>query len=224
MKLSKLVYLCVKNAIYYDDSSFLFESFLEGKFNDSPDYATNINNVFTPLNEAIARLSDLERIPYRVEECNVKEKIIDLLSLTSKTNVKEVINVAEVTNNGSYQKLAHRPFGIGKVFVTDYFNSFNKIYIEYKEDIPSFDEYNLPRANAKGEIDYEGGLDLKDYGITDSMCNYIIEYVVGRLLEPISADLSNMHISRAESYFANIKPVSQAFPQQLVANLYRVGD
>jgi hypothetical protein len=96
------------------------------------------------------------------------------------------------------------------VLVADYFNSFNKIFIEYKEDIKSF-----------SELDDE---DLKEYGITDSMCNYIIEYVSGRLLEPISAELSNMHISRAESYFANIKPVEQAFPQKTVVRIFGVGE
>ena len=209
MNLSKLVYLCVKNAIYYDDTSFIYESFLEGLFNNSPDYATNINNVYTPLNEAIARLSDLERIPYQVEECTIDPSGIIHLNKCTKP-VKEVVNIAEVNQFGVYKKLAHRPFGLGKVLVADYFNSFNKIFIEYKEDIKSF-----------SELDDE---DLKEYGITDSMCNYIIEYVSGRLLEPISAELSNMHISRAESYFANIKPVEQAFPQKTVVRIFGVGE
>lgn len=215
MKLSELVYLCIKNAIYYDDFSFTREEFLNGSFANSPDYATNINNVFTPLNEAIARLSDLERIPYHVGECKVENGMVNLNTLNK--NVKEVINVAVSNGNGSYQKIAHRPFGLGKIFVTDYFNSLNKVYVEYKEDIPVFSFGNNFSPILE---DYE----LKEFGITDSMCNYIIEYVVGRLTEPISAELSNMHISRAESYFANIRPVTQAFAQQNVVNNFRVGD
>ena len=30
MKLSKLVYLCIKNVIYFDDTSFSYEEFVNG--------------------------------------------------------------------------------------------------------------------------------------------------------------------------------------------------
>lgn len=233
MKLSELVYLSVKNAIYYDDFSFTREEFLNRTFDNSPDYATNINNVFTPINEAIARLSDLERIPYQVEECEVSNRIINLNNLTNEKNekneerkkiVKEVINVAEVNSYGAYQKLSHRPFGIGKVIVLDYFNSFNKIYIEYKEDIPAFNIDHIPFKDFRDNLVDSNDYELREFGITDSMCNYIIEYASGRLLEQVSADLSNMHITRAEQYFANIKPVTQAFAQQTVSRVYGVGE
>lgn len=224
MKLSELVYLSVKNAIYYDDFSFTREEFLNRTFDNSPDYATNINNVFTPINEAIARLSDLERIPYQVEECAISSGVIHLNNLPSKKIVKEVINVAEVNNSGAYHKLSHRLFGVGKVFVLDYFNSFNKIYIEYKEDIPTFNIDHIPFKDFNDTLVTSNDYELRDFGITDSMCNYIIEYASGRLLEQMNADLSNMHIIRAEQYFTNIKPVSQAFVQQVVSRVYGVGE
>ena len=79
MKLSKLVYLSIKNAIYYDDASFSFDNFKKDLFNGSPDYAMNINNVYLPLNEAISRLSDLERIPYKVIKVNqITDGVVDL--------------------------------------------------------------------------------------------------------------------------------------------------
>ena len=56
MLLSKLVYLSVKNVLYLADSSFTYEAFLEGDFNNDSDYATNINNVFSPLNQALAQI------------------------------------------------------------------------------------------------------------------------------------------------------------------------
>ena len=65
---------------------------------------------------------------------------------------------------------------------------------------------------------------LKEYGITDSMCNYIIEYVKGKLFEQENPDVANMHITRAEQYFNNIKPSTSAFSQQVVRTVYGVGD
>lgn len=224
MKLSKLVYLCIKNVIYFDDTSFSYEEFVNGSFNSTPDYATNINNVFSPLNEAISRLSDLERIPYRVEECTVDKSGIILLE-ELEHDVKEVLNVAEVYSDGSYKKLAHRPFGIGKVHVTEYFNSFNKIFVEYKEDIPVFDETYMPYKNFYEEVEENPlDLDLTKYGITNSMCNYIIEYVQGKLYEQTSVEIANMHITRSEQYFNNVKPATASFSQQRVRNAYRIGD
>lgn len=219
MKLSQLVYLCIKNVVYYDDFSFTYEEFLKGTFKDTPDYSVNINNVYTPLNEAIARLSDLERIPYRVEACDINNRIIELSKCSKK--VKEVISIAQSSYKG-FEKLEHKPFGLGRVFVSDY-STYGDTYIEYKEDIPTFSELNMPYYlyGSLVEIDdYE----LRDLGITDSMCNYIVEYVTGRLYEPINADISNMHITRAEQYFANIKPTSSAFAQKAVEASYRVGE
>lgn len=224
MKLSKLVYLCIKNVIYFDDTSFSYDEFVKGSFNSHPDYATNINNVFSPLNEAVARLSDLERIPYLVEECSIDGSGIITLSSLSKP-VKDVINIAEVYKNGSYKKLAHRRFGIGKINVIEYHNMYNKTFIEYKEDIPTFDETYMPIKNYNNEIeDNPLDVDMREYGITDSMCNYIIEYVKGKLFEQENPDISNMHITRAEQYFNNIKPTTAAFPQQTIRKMYRIGD
>ena len=218
MKLSKLAYLCIKNVVYFDDSSFTYEEFLKGTFKDSPDYSVNINNVYTPLNEAIARLSDLNRIPYRVEECDVVDNIIDLNKC--KYPVKEVVSVAR--HFSEFEKLNHKQFGIDKVFVkgaSDY-----RTFIEYKEDIPMFSDMNIPYYDFEGNLVETFDCELRELGINDSLCNYIIEYVAGRLYEPINADISNMHITRAEQYFANTKPVTSAFAQKVVRNTYRVGE
>ena len=219
MKLSELVYQCVKNVAFNDDTSFSFENFLEGNFDGSADYATHINNAFIAVNEAIARLSDLERIPYRVEKCDVVDNVIDLNKCIF--NVKEVISVARYFS--SFEKLNHRPFGIDKVFVEGAYDYLT--YIEYKEDIPFFTKDDI-----KYETDYEGfelndkSVDLRTYGITNSMCNYIIEYVMGKLFELSSVEVANMHLSRAETYFMNIRPTTSAFAQKNVTATYRVGE
>ena len=220
MKLSKLVYQCVKNVIYFDDTSFSYEAFVHGDFDNNVDYANNINNVFAPINEAIARLSDLERIPYRVEECTIVEDIIKLNECDYP--VKEVISVAQGSYRG-FVKLIHRPFGLGNIYVYDY-NPYARTFIEYKEDIPMFNSTYYSYTNSDYLSFDEKDTELRDYGISDSMCNYIIEYVMGRLYEATSAEIANMHITRAEQYFSGIKSVTSAFVQKVVRNTYAVGE
>ena len=208
MLLSKLVYLAVKNTTYYDDETFTFTAFMDGNFDKTPEYALEINNVFLPINEAIARLSDLERIPYKVDEVNKsllgENNILDISSLP----VKEIISVAQ-PYGAEFRVLAFRSLGADKVLISDYIDSRKPLLIEYKEDIPYFDEDDFAK-------------NLKNYGINDSMCNYIIEYAGSKLSEQTSAELSNMHLTRAEQYFANIRAVKSAFPQQKIEVKYGI--
>ena len=225
MLLSKLVFLAVKNVVYLDDNSFNYEDFIKGNFDNDIDYAANINNVFSPLNEAISRLSDLERIPYIVTEATVNSDLT--INLTSFGNqVKEVKNVAVIGTDGSYRKLAHRMFGKDKVRIVSPFTTFNnKVYIEYKENIPSFSIIDIEPLQIVDGVVNDNNIDLYlAYGITNSMCDFIMEYVQGKLLEPIAPELANAHITRAEAYFSNINPTQSSFPQQVVEKKYEIGD
>ncbi len=253
MKLTKLAYNCVKNVSLFDDDGFTYEKFLEINTETSQedyfDYSVAIKNVFAPINEAISRLSDLEKIPYRVEEVAEDNGIIDLTTLLCPC--KEVMNVA----NGNYQRLPFAPYGINKIRITrpsklnktytDYVyspqddefvktvftSSLGTLYIEYKEDIPYFTREDIETKVSFDEDDEtdiitwndDNVTDLREYGITDSMCNYIIEYAKGVLLEQIDANLANMHITRAEQYFNNIRTVSSAFNQEVVTKKYNIG-
>ena len=238
MYLSKLVYLCVKNVLYYNDPSFDYNSFLLGTFDPDPDYDTNINNVFTPVNEAIARLNDLERIPYKVERVKFLDntRTIDLNNVlnTSDATQKKALNVKEVRGvgqliNGVPYPLAFKHVGTTVLVLENLKNSAFPVYIEYKEDIPQFDRDDIPEKDPSTDELYEptdelySDVELKqEYGISDSMCNYIIEYVKGSLLEPIEPTLANLHITRAESYFSNTKPVSGLFQQRIIRQVYRI--
>ena len=96
MYLSKLVYLAIKNVLYQSDSSFTYENFMNGSFDNDIDKSMQINNAFTPLNEAISRLSDLERIPYRYERFSNDKIQINLDSFSKP--VKEIIGVYQNGN------------------------------------------------------------------------------------------------------------------------------
>lgn len=230
MLLSKLVFLCIKNVIYLDDSSFNYDGFLQEDFDNDIDYATNINNVFSPLNEAISRLNDLERIPYQIHEVHIAaDRTIDLSVCQRQVGnhnvgVKRVVGVAQIFADGSYKKLAHTSFGKGKVRVISPFSTAglnSKIFVEYKENIPVFERGDLVQVQV-GEEDTNIEL-FEEFGIDEGMAQFIIEYVQGKLLEPIAPELANMHITRAEAYFANIGAVQPSFPQQSVEKTYRVG-
>ena len=226
MNLSKLVYLCVKNAIYFDDASFSFDSFKKGMFDGDPEYALNINNVYLPLNEAIARLSDLERIPYKiVKVSNIQDNFVSLKTIEKDNdlNIKEVVNVFYLnTSSNNYEKVSHKYFWNKVLLLSNYDK--NNLYLEVKEDIPHFDSTMYHYNEDSGSTIEEFDLDLKDYGINDSMCNYLMEYVMGKLTEQISPEIANMHISRAESYFNNLKANSDNFVQRQVKAVYKVGE
>ena len=218
MKLSKLVYLTVKNTVYLDDNSFTYDEFLKGSFDGSADYGMYINNSLLPINEAIARLNDLDRIQYKI----VKNVVVDSDSMINLPNdLKELVGVGKVTKYGirvfKYKRVGNQAF----VFCCDT----NKISIEYKQDI-CFSEsdmkydYDVSTDSAEEINDVE----LRDYNIDNTMCNYIIEYASAKLSEDVNASVSNLHVNRAEQYFSNITICNKLFSQEKVRAIYRIGE
>lgn len=225
MKLSKLVYLCVKNVILYDDESFSYDGFIKGKFNGNPDYATSINNVFSAINQAISRLSDLERLPYRVEEITLEDYAFNISDL--EHNLKEIVAIAYID---SYKNITPLTFEIvGNQVIVKGVVSNAKVHVEYKEDIffiqgeSYYYEYTV---NELGEdtLITSKDIELRDLGINDQMCNAIVEYAKGVLNEGVEAALANMHITRAEQYFMNINPVRSGLSQTVVVKKWGVND
>lgn len=224
MLLSKLVYLTVKNAIYYDDKSFNFLNFKMRKFDENPDYAQNMINSFTPINEAISRLSDLDRIPYVVEQVAINDISGGIINFSKLgKNVKQIVSVAQQYGS-AYRTLEWRPFGLNQIKIFDYINPAKPVFVEYKEDIPQFDEDSFVYEYSGDTETYSSDIELRYYGITDSMCNFIMEYAEGKLNEPVAAELANMHITRAEQYFQNITAVVSAFPQREIEVKFGIGD
>ena len=225
MKLSKLVYLCVKNVILYDDESFSYDGFIKGKFNGNPDYATSINNVFSAINQAISRLSDLERLPYRVEEVTLEDYAFNISDL--EHNLKEIVAIAYID---SYKNITPLTFEIvGNQVIVKGVVSNAKVHVEYKEDIffiqgeSYYYEYTV---NELGEdtLITSKDIELRDLGINDQMCNAIVEYAKGVLNEGVETALANMHITRAEQYFVNINPVRSGLSQTVVVKKWGVND
>lgn len=229
MKLSELVYLAVKKAIYYDDNSFTYESFIQHKFDGDPDYATNINNVFSPLNMAISELSDLERIPYIVDKVNIENNAFSLSSLSKK--VKEIVAIAYIDQyTGEIVPVPYHKFG-NAIRLTRPVNG--DVYVEYKQLIPYLGignennyEYIYSPLNNDGTrtLLSSHDVEMEDYGINDHMCTKIMEFIKGELNEGVASDLGNMHVTRAMQFFADIDVVRSELRQTVVQPKYKIGD
>ena len=96
------------------------------------------------------------------------------------------------------------------------------LLIEYRPSIPFFtlDDIRELSIGDENEPEYvEKEVNLLDYGVTDEMCAYLIEYAKGQMYEIISPDLAAMHINNAEAYIASLKTVYTSFPQEHVGNV-----
>ncbi len=220
MQLSKLVYEVVKNVKYLEDTGFTYEAFVRGEYDNDLDYKNSINNAFSPINEAIHRLSDRNKIKHKIELIGKANKngIIDLGTLAYDIN--KIINVFSLLN-GNYVHVEFREFGKDKLLVTS--NSDNELYLEYIQDICHFSKDDIYFFTDNNNIIEKKDVDLKkDYGITETMCSYIIEYAAGRLLEPIAPELANMHITRSEQYFDDLEEQQTPFSQNKITTKYRI--
>lgn len=221
MLLTELIYLAVKNVIYYDDDSFTLDSFRKGNWRNSADYGNQINNILTPINEAISRLQDLERIPYKIGEISeITNKIIDYKDFDDKGDCREVVGVGQLNSNGEPNVIEFLRFGAKSIVIKPNILSLSPLYIEYKPSI-----YFNSFSGQYFKYDENEDKDLYEaYGITDAICQYIIEYAEGKLLEQISPNEANMHISRSEAYFNGLTPYKKTFTQRVVEHVYSIGD
>lgn len=214
IKLSELVYEIVKNVKYLDDPGFTYESFIAGEYDNDIDYSNSINNVFTPLNTAIHRLSDRHKLKNKVVILNPIEKgFTDITSISN--DIKTILNVFYFTNKGEYTKVSHREFGRDKLLINNG-NPLTVYYMEYIQDIPRF-----KRKDFYYREDESVDVDLTYYGINNTMVEYIIEYCKGMLFETIAPEIANLHLTRAEQYFDDLDNQQTLFSQNTISTKYK---
>lgn len=220
MQLSELVYNIVKNVKYLEDNNFSYESFIRGDFDHDIDYANSINNAFAPLNEAIHRLSDLNKIKHKIESLKKPNSsgVIELGPIAY--DIKKIISVF-IISNGDYSHVQYREFGRDKIMLIDYIQDAD-YYMEYLQDIKHFSKSDIYIYEVENETIEKNDVDLTKYGITNTMCSYIIEYCQGKLLEPIAPELANMHLTRSEQYFNDLDNQQTSFFQKSVKKKYRI--
>lgn len=212
MKLSELTYQVVKNVIYLEDAGFTYRAFVNGDYNDDQDYSNSINNAMTPINEAIHRLSDRNKIAYQVASLGyVNDGLVDI----SRIGVKiKKIKALFYMQGSEYLRVGYREFGTGFILVQKVIHA--PLYIQFIEDIPHLS------IKTGDEYDEDADIDLSTKGITETMCDYIIEYAQGKLQEQIAPELANMHITRAEQYFADLEEQQTYFSQEVVERKYGI--
>ena len=220
IKLSELVYEIVKNVKYLDDPGFTYESFIAGEYDNDIDYSNSINNVFTPLNTAIHRLSDRNKLKNKVVILSPVEKgFIDISAISS--DIKTIKNIFYFTNKGEYTKVSHREFGRDKLLINNG-NPLTVYYMEYIQDIPRFKRKDFYYRKIEGTEEVESmDIDLKYYGINNTMVDYIVEYCKGMLFENIAPEIANLHLTRAEQYFDDLDNQQTLFSQKAVQSKYR---
>lgn len=215
MTLSELAYHVVKNVKYYEDSSFTLQSFRAGDFDADPDYANSINNALAPINEAIHRLSDRNKLPCRVATLGEQKDL--LADISSIGSVKRVRNAFFMDRRG-YVRVGFREINKTQLLLNEVRNG--NFCIEYWVDVPNLKKEWMDQL---GNYDQEHDVDLSQYGINETMCGYIVEYAQGKLLEPDAPEIANLHVTRAEQYFDDLEEPSTPFSQSVVGNKYRMG-
>ena len=221
MYLSRLIYECVKNVIYLGDEGFTYESFVAGDYDNNLDYATSINNVFTPLNKAIHRLSDRNKIKNKVVGIGMVgvNGLADISDYSK--DIKKITNVFSLSSNGMYFRNEFREYGRDKIVIMNPSSS-SVYYMEYMQDIKHFTRDDFFKKEIADNEYEERDIDLKEYGITDTICSYIIEFVQGHLLENIDSSLANMHRAHAEQCFDDLETQQTSFSQRVVHKAYRI--
>ncbi len=214
MTLSELAYHVVKNVKYYEDPGFTLASFRAGDFDADPDYANSINNALAPINEAIHRLSDRNKLQCRV--ATLGEQLALLADISSVPMVKRVRNAFFMTAAG-YERVGFRELNRGQLLL-DSLKS-GTFCIEYWVDVPNLQKQwsdNLGNYIAANDPD------LSQFGVNETMCGYVVEYAQGKLLEPIAPELANMHVTRAEQYFDDLEEPSTPFNQPVVERKFGI--
>jgi hypothetical protein len=178
MLLSELVFQSIKRTLGNIETDFTYESFMAGDFDSDYRVLEAKNNIFLYINEAIARLADLNKIQHIVYRLISIDGVILL-----PNDIKQIHAVQDYYGN-QYQfiKIEKNELFIDVV-------GKERMLVEITQDL-----YLVPDEE----------VELQDCGISNQMCSYIIEYVLGKSLEETSPSEANVHISSAESYFTNL--------------------
>lgn len=224
MLLSRLVYNAIKSVKYLDDKNFTYDGFKKGDFDDDVDYSSEINNVYDSLNRVIHELSDAHKIPFKVAKVYKGED--NLVPINGYgLSIKTIVNIFYLDKDiGDYVKLEHRNVGTEKLFILG--ECPDELYIEYIEDIPNFDEDSYKYASSLEEeqdVEFEEyDVDLKNYGINETMCSYIELYVKGALFMDISPDQGVYMQNEAKRQISNLDEYQTTFAQKKIKKVFGI--
>ena len=242
MTLAKLVYECVKDSVTLPGASLDFNSFLEFASNKTylgKDWALQFSGVFNALNLALSRLSDADKLPYKVKAVEAEDGVVDLTD--DGEPIGEPRNIVYVFDDGRYDNVEFGTVdsGFKAVLVSERDTERNRfvpyhrlragqsssldgtLMVEYRPFLPHFDEDSITvsKTNEDTSVDL-----LKEYGITNKMCDYIKEFVKGQVTEIMSPDTAVMHVNRAEAYFEELRRAETNYYPTKIKNRMKGND
>lgn len=223
MLLSRLAYEVVKSALKLGNQEFIYDAFRHNDFDSDIDYSNEIDNCYLEINQAIHRLSDLRKIPYKVEKFTTNGgSIFDFT--TTDLKIKKIIAIVKLNEKtGDYVNIAFRTMSSTKVNLLGLGEQPQSLYVEYVEDIPNFsnDDFDYSNFAANGQF---RDVDLKDYGINETMCSKIILYAAGRLFYHIDPQMAAKEENLGEQYFDDLPNHGTSFNQKNIVPTFRIGD
>lgn len=220
MLLSMLAYLGVKSSLLSGDDSFTYASFLNKESKANTDYRAQISGVFIPLNEYIQRLANLDKLPMKTDCIGLVSGYEFALAGLSCEPMK-IVSLFQL-DEGSYRNLEFREIG-KKIRILGSYDETADVYIQYSENIPYFTESDLVDLSESDGTVTDGNIDLyAEYGITNEMCAYCIEFIQGKLMETMAPEIANAHVLHAESYLNNVDVKTTGFYQNKVEAIHKI--
>lgn len=216
MNLSELIYQVVRNTILYENNSSISVGLVrkyaydlttnqesdDGVTIDS-DYKKTVDNVFIAVNQAIQRLSSLEKIAPKIVEADVNEdNLIDL----SSYDVNRVLNIyfdhyriGRV--NLEFDKRGKKVVHLRKKLPL----SVSVVQVEYYPEIKKFDYADIQyHSDTSDEIITDEDVDLSEVGISNPACSAIILYCKGILGRDVYGSEADIRLNQAEQYFLDL--------------------
>lgn len=231
MELARLVYECVRDCNHIpENAGFTYDSFLDGQYDDDPNWSTVIANVWSALNLALSRLFDAGKIPLRESD----PLLVDIGGLVKlPEDCGEVVSVwrRDLSLPYGYRTISFRGFGSDTLSLDVDERDVGKVsvIVEYRPEIPHFsqdsiqrvmpisDDPNSPDFDSNSDqgshLDDEGdyvdpnvGTDLKKlYGISDRACDYVKLFVRSELTRSMDPYLAAQDRQIAEQCFQALR-------------------
>lgn len=227
MKLSELVYECVRDSVPIPGNTLSCDDFV-ASFSEkqkAKDFALQVATVFDALNKALSRLYDKGKVEPFVSYFAVEEDGTIPLSVsdvaTGEALATDVLAVFRRTPFGGYENYAWRREGRDtRLLASDWEiaqlrRTAAQIGVEYKKRFPHWGpdcmltDSTIDDVGKRAATAPAASTDLDaEYHITNVACDYAKEYVRGIVFEPMAPDIALQHFQRAETYLQQMTDFS----------------
>jgi hypothetical protein len=214
MTLSQLVVDVIKDIIKTGDITVNEQNLNAGLLDNDPQYSDLVNNAVPSINKAVARLVSQKKIPFKSFSVPVvynsttdSAKTSKKYTLSLPSDFYTVISIAYEDTKGRVDVVHWQTLS-----KTEYFLPLKKdgtFHIQYAPRVPMF---------VKADLNL--GLELNDYGIDDTMAQYITFFTRADLWETEQPQLAQTYRQYAEEYYIQIENPVVSFRQESIYAKY----